>query len=311
MDLPAASTETTGYLHSLYSESLSEFGRPRLLPECGGWILERRIPNASELDAMGCYPLFACSDWSRLRVDLKSIGESLVSLSVVTDPFGDCDLHSLRDCFPEVVSPFKEHFVVDLSRDPATFVHAHHRRNARKALQEMRVESCKNPLDHLDDWVSLYATLIARHEIRGLTAFSPEAFAKQLQVPGIVMLRAIRDAATIGILLWYTQGERAYYHLGAYSPLGYDLKASFALFSFSLEYFAKQETNWLNLGAGAGAIAGTKSGLSRFKQGWSTGTKTAYFCGRVFAPGKYRELVSAGKVSGTNYFPAYRAGEFA
>jgi hypothetical protein len=261
---------------------------------------------------MGCYPLFACSDWSKLRVDLENVDDSLVSLAVVTDPFGNYDLDYLRSCFPGVASPFKEHFVVDLSRDPAGFIHPHHRRNARKALKEMRVESCENPLDYLDDWVNLYATLVARHEITGLTTFSRESFAKQLRVPGIVMLRAIRDADTIGILLWYKQGERAYYHLGAYSPLGYDLKASFALFSFSLEYFAKQEISWLSLGAGAGAgaVAGAESGLSRFKQGWSTGTKTAYFCGRVFAPGQYRELVSAGKVSGTNYFPAYRAGEF-
>lgn len=309
MELPT-STETTGYLHALYSESLSEFGRPRLLPECEGWILERHIPNASELDAMGCYPLFACSDWSRLQFDLRSIGESLISLSVVTDPFGDYDLRLLRDCFPEVASPFKEHFVVDLSRDPGTFVHPHHRRNARKALQEMCVELCENPIDHLDDWLSLYATLIARHEIRGLTTFSRGSFAKQLRVPGIVMFRATRDAATLGILLWYRQGGRAYYHLGAYSPLGYDLKASYALFSFSLDYFARQKINWLNLGAGAGAGAAVESGLSRFKRGWSTGTKTAYFCGRVFAPRKYHELVSAGKVSTTNYFPAYRTGEF-
>jgi len=310
LDLPATSTETTGYLNSLYCESLSEFGRPRLLPECEGWILERRIPNASEFDAMGCYPMFACSDWSKLQVDLKSIGESLVSLSVVTDPFGEYDLHSLRDCFPEVASPFKEHFVVDLSHDPISFVHPHHRRNARKALQEMRVELCENPLAHLDDWVNLYATLIARHEIRGLTTFSRASFEKQLRVPGIVMVRAVRDAATLGILLWYRQNGRAYYHLGAYSPLGYDLKAASALFSFSLEYFAKQKIDWLNLGAGAGAGTSAESGLSRFKRGWSTGTKTAYFCGRVFAARKYEELARAGKASGTNYFPAYRAGEF-
>lgn len=300
----------SGYLHRLYAESLAGFGVPRELPASRGWILERTVPGFDYHDAMGCYPLFACQDWSRLHADLASIGDTLVSLAVVTDPFGEYDAARLRECFPDVALPFKEHFVVDLSRQPNTFVHSHHRRNARKALRDMRVEQCDNPIDFLEDWNDLYAMLLARHNITGIAVFSRESFAKQLRVPGIVMLRAVHDDATVGMLLWYRQGNRAYYHLGAYRARGYELGASFALFDYSIRYFAERHFQWLNLGARAGLGTPEASGLSRFKQGWSTGTRTAYFCGRVFDRKKYQELVLAKNVPPTEYFPAYRSGEF-
>src|SRR5258705_4435214 len=139
----------SGYMHPAYAESLSEIGPPRLLPRCGGWILERQIPPSPHLDAMGCYPLFACPDWNRLHDDLESLENSLVSVALVTDPFGDYDPDYLRECFPDVAKPFKEHFVVDLSRAPTTFVHSHHQRNVRKALREIAVKEFDNAIDSL------------------------------------------------------------------------------------------------------------------------------------------------------------------
>src|SRR6266566_1903069 len=239
--------QATGYLHPLYCQSLSEFGTPRFLVESGGWILERRIPDSQQLDAMGCYPLFACHDWSRLCIDLESIGDSLVSLSLVTDPFGEYNPSDLTKCFPELATPFKEHFVVDLSRMPDTFVHAHHQRNVRKAARTLGVERCDNPNEDLDEWTALYASLVARRNIKGITAFSRELFATQLRVPGIVLLNAIHNDSTVGMLLWYEQGDRAYYHLGAYDSRGYELGASFALFDFAIRSFAERGFAWLNL----------------------------------------------------------------
>jgi len=40
---------------------------------------------------MGCYPIFACMDWSQLHIDLGHIGDDLVSLALVTDPFVEYD----------------------------------------------------------------------------------------------------------------------------------------------------------------------------------------------------------------------------
>ena len=81
------SVRVNGYLHPGYAESLAEFGTPRELLRCGGWVLERQIPDFSYSDGMGCYPLFCCSDWSQLHKDLQDI-DDLVALALVTDPFG-------------------------------------------------------------------------------------------------------------------------------------------------------------------------------------------------------------------------------
>ncbi|MDQ3803229.1 MAG: GNAT family N-acetyltransferase [Acidobacteriota bacterium] len=300
----------TGYMHPAYAASLAEFGAPRLLPRSGGWVLERGIEGFPDRDAVGCYPLFSCPDWARLRADLDDLGGQLVSLALVTDPFGDYDAEYLKECFREVAVPFKQHFVVDLSREPAEFVHAHHRRNARRAAREVRVEECAPAADFLDEWDALYKVLVARHGISGAAAFSKESFAGQLRVPGVAAFRAERDGATVGMLLWYVQGDVAYYHLGAYSERGYELRASFALFHHAIEHFARRGLRWLNLGGAAGASAGGAAGLERFKEGWASGTRTAYFCGRIFDRGRYEEIVRAKGVPATSYFPAYRLGEF-
>jgi hypothetical protein len=258
---------------------------------------------------MGCYPLFSCCDWSLLEDDIESISGGLVSIALVTDPFGDYTYERLRRTFKGLVVPFKEHFVVDL-KAAETFVHPHHRRKAARALQELYIQQCINPADCLDEWTTLYKTLIKRHGISGIAVFSRESFAKQLRVPGIVAFRAVHRDDTVGMLLWYVQGNRAYYHLGAYSPRGYELQASFALFNYAIEYFARHGFEWLNLGAGAGREADAESGLSRFKRGWSNGVRMAYFCGRIFDQEKYQELTVARNVPATDYFPAYRVGEF-
>jgi Acetyltransferase (GNAT) domain len=299
-----------GYNSQEYAHSLAEYGIPLELTRCKGWVLKRSIPGNLAFDAMGCYPLFACQDWSKLALDLQDLSEELVALSVVTDPFGQYDAPGLQQTFVDVVKPFKQHFVIDLHRPHESYVSKHHLRNASKARQTLRVEKCDQPALLLDEWTALYDTLIERHNITGITKFSRTSFAKQLQVPGLVAIRAVHAGATVGMLLWFLQGDVGYYHLGAYSPLGYELRASFALFWFAIEYFSASGLRWLNIGAGAGLGSDEKDGLTRFKKGWSTGTRTAYFCGRIFDHARYREIAHAKGIAGTDYFPAYRLGEF-
>jgi hypothetical protein len=299
----------TGYMHPGYAESLAEFGTPRELPRCGGWVLERQIPGLPYRDAMGCYPLFACQDWSRLASDLDNIGDDLVSLALVTDPFGEYDETCLHRCFRDVVIPFKDHFIVDLRRPMNDIVSRHHRYYARKALKSLYVEECQEPTQFTDEWVALYANLIDRHNLKGIKAFSKRAFAKQLSTPGTVMLRAVHQDVVAGAQIWFVQGEVGYSHLTALSEAGYELGASYALYWFAIECVS-DKVRWLDLGAGAGAKSDGTDGLSRFKRGWSTGTRTAYFCGRIFDQVRYSEIVKAKGVLATDYFPAYRKGEF-
>ena len=302
---------TTGYLHRDYAESQAEVGDPRELPRCGGWLLKREIPGFPSCDAMGCYPMFACRDWRELHSDLESVERELVALSLVTDPFGNYDADCLRRCFKDVILPFKEHFVVDLHYSMNTFVSDHHRRYARKALENVSVERSENPKYCISEWMSLYAALIRKHCIKGIPAFSSSSFARQFRVPGLVIFRAGHEEATVGMTLWYVQQPVAYYHLGAYSPLGYELRASFALFWRAIAHFADQGLRWLNLGAGAGIKDNGKDGLKVFKRGWSTGTRPAYFCGRIFDRERYSEILKAKGITEFGYFPAYRKGEFA
>lgn len=299
--------DNAGYSHPEYATSLSKFGRQHHLPRSSGHILEREIPETPYRDAMGPYPLFACQDWSRLPEDLEEI-EDLVSLTLVTDPFGDYDENLLSQCFDTIIR-FKGHFVADLTLPPDGIISKHHRYYARKALEKVRVEECGEPLRFLDEWTGLYASLTKRHGLAGIQAFSRDAFARQLEVPGLVMFRASAEGEAVGIHLWYVSGDVAYSHLAASSPQGYQLMAAYALHRFAMERFAGR-VGWLDLGAGAGVGAGVgqkQGGLDQFKKGWSTGTRTAYLCGRVFDHETYREL---SRGSDTGYFPAYRAGEF-
>jgi hypothetical protein len=300
----------TGYAHPLYARSSAEFGTPLELSRCGGWILKRKIHGWSNCDAMGCYPLFACQDWTGLEADLEAIGSELVSLALVADPFGCNDPEYLKRCFPDVVIPFKEHFVINLRYSLDKFVSKHHCHNARKALEKARVEVCIDPRQFSDEWLELYAQLIARHQITGISAFSRKALSEQLHVPGLIAFRAEQGGTPVGMNLWYVQGEVGYYHLGAYSAKGYELKASFALFWRAIEYFAATGLHWLNLGAGVGIKPDRDSGLNRFKRGWATGSRTAYFCGRIFDRAKYWEITRAVDRMTTDYFPAYRHIEF-
>ena len=299
-----------GYADPLYAASLSEFGTPLHLRESGGWLLRRSISGSEYFDGMGCYPLFSCRDWTLLNADFFNIEHDLVCAFLVTDPFGDYHAKDLSVFFPDVARAYKEHFIVNLSLSRDTFVHPHHRRNAHKALQTVSVECHHDASPFLDEWINLYATLIERHNIKGISAFSRKAFAEQFQVPGLILLRAVQDGVALGITLWIVQDGIAYYHLGAYSQQGYQERASFALFWTALELFAEMGLKWLCLGAGAGVQGDLSDGLSRFKSGWATGTRTAYFCGRIFDNERYRAIVQQRQVLVTSYFPAYRQNEF-
>jgi hypothetical protein len=233
----------------------------------------------------------------------------LVSLSLVTDPFAEYSLAYLQGCF-DVVIPFKEHFIIDLRQSTDYIGSKHHRKYASKALEAMHVERCQDPQGFLDEWLDLYATLIKRKHLRGIKAFSRAAFAQQLSVPGCVLFRAVYQGVTIGADWYYVQGDVSYGHLAAFRPEYRKLAVSYALQWVAIEYFASNKIRWLDLGAGAGVNTDAADGLAFFKRGWSTETRTAFFCGRVLDHAKYSEANRRSGVHQTTYFPAYRKGEF-
>ena len=186
---------------------------------------------------MGCYPLFCCADWRWLSRDLATLADRLVSVVVVADPLGDHSPELLRGAF-DLVIPYKDHYVVDTRRPLADFVNKSHRAHAMRALKAVSVEVCSDPLALIDEWERLYAVLAARHSIKGLRRFSRAAVEKQLAVPGMVMFTAVAEGKTVGLDLWYLQGDCAQGHLAAFDSTGYALRASYVTKWRALEFFS-------------------------------------------------------------------------
>ena len=299
-----------GYAHPDYARSLAEYGTPTALPRCGGWILERPVPGFAATDAMGCYPLFVCRDWSQLRVDIEGLGSRLVSLALVTDPFGNYTPEELHASF-DIVRPFKHHYITDLRLPLSESVSKHHRYYARKSLRQITVDICHEPSRHLREWSSLYDNLVRRHNITGIRAFSPESFLRQLSVRGMVLFLARLDGEVVGAYVVATCDDVAYSHLSAFSDVGYRIRAAYALRWTALEYLSGRKVRYVDMGGTAGLDDERTSGLAKFKSGWSSETRPVYFCGRILDPETYGTIVRAKASREDGYFPAYRSGEFA
>ena len=298
-----------GYGSETYAQSLAEFGVPQHLVGSGGWILKRPIRRSRFCDAMGIYPFLVCRKWDELRNDIENVEETLISICIVTDPLGEYSVEDLRECFPDRMTPFKRHVVIDLRKDWESGVCRHHKRNIRKAKNLLTVQRVSSPSQHLDVWAALYSNLVKRHNISGIARFSKKSFETQLRVPGIEAFVARNNHEPVGMILWMVHGDIAYYHLGAYSDAGYENSASFALFANALEEFSDRGICLANLGAGAGLVTNASDGLTQFKRGWAKSTRTAYFCGRVCDRDLYDELVARKENIESEYFPAYRTGD--
>lgn len=293
----------TAYASAAYVRSLSFFGRPQLLPHCGGWLLQRPIAGTDRFDLCGSYPLFSCQDWGQLEHDLAQLGSDPVSVAMVVDPFAALEPAAMARCFPDRCFAFKQHFVRDL--DSTAPIAPHHRRNLRLAAS-VDVEWCDPALEQLDSWCRLYEELVHRHGITGVTRFSRESFAAQLSLPGMQLSRAMHRGRPVGMALWLAGAQVVYYHLAAYATEGYRCRAAYALFDAAIRRFRNNGFRWLELGGAAGTAPGATDGLARFKAGWATGQRMAWFGGRVVDAEAYRQLTPS---QGETFFPAYRATE--
>lgn len=294
----------TGYLHPGYAASFAADGAVYSLPSCGGWLIERAIPGSDARDAMGCYPLFACRDWSQLGRDLEPLGPALVSVTLVTDPFGAYDAPLLTQTFDRVI-PYKQHYVADLTRPSAAFVTADRRQCAATARRRgVTVEEVAQPCDRIDEWTALYAGAMARHNAPGPVLTRASVLA-QLRLPGMVMLRAVWHTETVGLGLFALHGDVAYAHLVALGERAHGLRVSCALYDDALARFAGR-VRWIDWGGVAGASDNPNGGLARFKSGWSSGQRTAYLCMRILDHDRYAALAATTGRTESSYLPAYR-----
>ncbi|MDG6224253.1 MAG: GNAT family N-acetyltransferase [Candidatus Thermoplasmatota archaeon] len=299
-----------GYYDPKYAESFEEHGIVRYLDHCRGYAIERSIPGSEHYDVMGCYPIFCCKKWEDLKFDIQNFDEEkYVSLFLVTDVFGNYSEESLKDTFNEIVKPFKTHYLIDTSLSMERIVSKHHRERARKALQMVEVERIDDPNEIFEEWIELYSHLLKRHDIQGIKAFSRRSHSKQFEVEGIHVFRAKIRGETVGVNIWYVNGNFGYTHMSAYNDMGYRMSASYALRWYAIEHFKVQGLTCLDIGGGAG-LKDDDHGLIKFKEGWATEKRPVYFCGHVFNRKEYDRLCIKMTDKNSSYFPLYRKGEF-
>lgn len=296
-----------GYLSETYAESLSDFGIPRKLNKCKGWILKRVIKGFPYHDAMGCYPVFLCGDWNSLPDDLKLLEDDLVSLTLITDPFHKIEKYELSDVF-DTAYHYKDHLVADLSQPLNQFIQKRASRYSRQALKCMTVEICDQPERYSEEWFQFYSFLVDKHNISDMRKFSKKSFHQLLKTPGITAFIARENQEILGMEIWLETGTVGYDHLLAMSPRGYEMRAGYALKWTAFRHFSEY-LEWLDLGSAPG-LDQMENGILFFKKHWSTGTLPVYLCGKIFDKNKYNEICVKRGVRETKYFPAYRAGEF-
>jgi hypothetical protein len=263
-------------------------------------LIARPVPGEPLQDALGCYPLAAIRPGADLAEGVDELrAAGAVSVALVPDPLTGPSPSALANAF-EVCRPFKTHYLVDPSRPsrPSDT----HRRWVRKAMDACRVEPVALA-ETLDAWIGLYGELVGRHEVRGLTDFEPGYFAALAGFPEVKAVAAFQGRTPVAMALWVQADEVAYYHLGASSPEGYRLRASYAVMAAALELIA--EGRIAHLGGASGLADDPADGLARFKRGFANRQVMAWFCGAVLHPDHYRRL-SAGRDDG-GYFPGYRA----
>lgn len=301
-------TPPSGYLHPSYAASLSSLGQPHVLPRSGGVILKRRIPGSEREDAMGLYPLFCCANWAELQSDIEDLRRSgLVSLVLVTDPFGPLSEATLSQMFDRVI-PFKRHYCADLSSPPESYISGHRRRLARKALDRISIQVSPQPREAADDWSRLYAAATRRRRMTGFGWTSPADLETLLSTPGIAIFKATRGSETVGMHIEMPQDDIVYGHLAAYSDEGYEYGVSYALHLYEISFFA-DKARWIDWGGVAGASDVT-DGLASFKMGFSNLEKIAYLCCVILDDKEYDRISTLHTRLNYTYFPAYRNSEF-
>ncbi len=298
MSQPAA---LVGYLSEAYGASLTAFGEPRRLPRSSAWVLTRPIEGTPLLHARVGYRRTHCLDWDGLAEDLSDMG-GVVSVVGVSDPFMRATAEQFSRAFPDHLEQYKDHFVVH------TVLHRSlpqgHRYRLRQASRSVTVELESQPVQRLDDWMTLVRVLADRHGMSGPEAESRSYYHDQLIAPGAVAFLAMQGRECVAMTVWYVMGSAAYYHLAASTRAGYDVSATYALVAEAISWLAGSRIEWIDLGSNAGPF-GQSDGLADFKRGWSTGTQGTLLGGRIVDKISYRDLVEASRSEETLTFPSY------
>lgn len=291
-----------GYRSEGYMQSFGGIGQVRHLTNSRGNLISRKIPGAELSDFTGAYPLFCCENWDGLRQDVECLDESHVAIALVTDPFLRIEYSKLKKIFP-VTRLFNNHYIVDLEK--FTLSSRHHQRKLR-SLSSIEINITPSGIEFLPQWMNLYSKLCEKKNINDLRKFSVDIFARQLAVPGGVVLSAWLGDVLLGADWYFQDNSVVYAHLSAYSDLGYKMSVSYPMMSKAIEFFSSR-AQLLTLGGVPLSQSG--GGLTYFKSGWSSFTAPTFLCGKITNKDAYLDLC-VDVPANISYFPAYRHRDF-
>jgi Acetyltransferase (GNAT) domain len=295
-----------GYASFEYAQSFGGNQAVLALPDCGGHLLVRAVPDTGFKDASGCYPFFSCTNWPAFASGIAGLPHDLLTVSMVLSPFCTLSEGKIGALF-EAVRPLGEHYLIDLGAGAAPRPAKHHRRKLREARPGVEIAPIAEPAAALEDWVALYNVLVEKHSIKGIRRFSHAIFAKQLQVPGALLIGARKEGRLLGIDWYYQEADHVFAHLSAYSDEGYALSISYPMMAAAIDHF-QGRASVIDLG-GAPRLGAAK-GIADFKSGWATRTAPAYFCGKAPRLNDYLAMNGSIPPEEESFFPFYRRGDY-
>ena len=292
-------SDPQGYASPAYFAALGQ--APITLGRTGGTLVQRTIGGSDLTDLAGVWPLFSCEDWAEFGPAVADLPTGPVTLTLVPSPFCPLTPTELASIFP-ICRPLHDHWVIALTA-PAQ-LSKHHRRKLRQT-RVPTIQAGPASEDLAEGWAQLYAHLIEKKHIQDARAFSVQALAAQLVVPGAHVVTAWAEDELLGVDLYYLDRGTAFAHLSAYAPQGYSASVSYPMMAAAMEYFAPI-ADAINLGGAPGGASGP--GIAHFKSGWTERTLSSFLCGKILDPAAYAVLAPEARAEG--WFPAYRAGEY-
>ncbi len=287
--------------------SYAGLGTPIQLPRSGLRLLKRHICS-DFYDLIGLYPYSVSPSVASVQseADQSYLRETgAVSISFVSSPFLGEKIKDLRGW--DVLTPFKEHFVLDLAEDWKQFTSKKTRYLIRRSKEHNRIITVQPSTETALAFHKLYAHTVRRHNISGVQNFSVGSIHAQMKTPGSFVLQSFHEDTCSGFLIGMINQDHANYHLVAIAPEHSNKLTNYALLDAAIVFCASNGVRYFNLGGGAGLTSDASDGLYRFKRRWSDITLKTHLCGKILRPSLYEALTEGHGAASHPFFPQYRS----
>ncbi|MEM7327813.1 MAG: GNAT family N-acetyltransferase [Pseudomonadota bacterium] len=286
--------------------SYASLGVPIQLPASGLRLLKRHICN-DLYDLVGLYPYSVCPSVANLQAETDQAflrDSAAVTISFILSPFQSEQTIDLQDW--DVLTPFKEHIVLDLTEDWRRRVSKKTRYCIRRSEELHRTIIAPKTVETATLFHKLYAHTVRRHSVIGVQNFSVDAIHAQLMTPGTFVLQSFHEGECSGFLIGVNNKDHANYHLVAIAPEHYNKLTNYALLNAAIAFCASNGVRYFNLGGGAGLTSDASDGLYRFKRRWSANSLNTHLCGKILRPSVYAALTEGQDDPPRPFFPQYR-----